>query len=390
MTLGMLRKVQRLAGLVVALGVVSGELRAADELPPAQNEAAADVVADRAPELGLVLGDVWLTPFVAPAYTPELGFLLSAGGMLSFRADPKSPRSSVPMSVSYSASGALVLDARVRSYLAGDRVRFDIDVWSKDMVDHYFGATYPAARDTELGEDTRYHRRSYQLKPVLLGRVMSSLFAGALLDINRTEATEMSSSMEVDPAVVTGGSAISNVGSGPMVRFDTRDFPQNAFDGMLLQGSFAMYRTVGVAQSTYQVLDLDYRQYLPLPRATLAWNVRARHGFGDVPWTELGGVGSPYDLRGYRWGRYRQKAIAYGIVEYRHRFVGAPSELGRHGAVAWVGLGTLGADYTSLEGVLPNVGVGYRLVVQDRLNARLDVGLGRGERALYFNFSEAF
>ena len=119
-------------------------------------------------------------------------------------------------------------------------------------------------------------------------------------------------------------------------------------------------------------------------------NVRARHGFGDVPWTELGGVGSPYDLRGYRWGHYRQKAVAYGIVEYRRRFANADSALGRHGAVAGLGLGPLGDDYMHLEGTLPNVGVGYRLVIQGRLNARLDVGLGRGESALYFNFSEAF
>jgi hemolysin activation/secretion protein len=210
------------------------------------------------------------------------------------------------------------------------------------------------------------------------------------VDINRTEATAMSPKMAADAAVVAGGSDIGNVGSGPVVRFDTRDFPENAFEGVLLQGSYATYRSKGAAQALFQVLDLDYRHYLPLPSATLAWNVRARHGFGNVPWTELGGVGSPYDLRGYRWGRYRQRAVAYGIVEYRLRFSSEDSPLGRHGAVAWIGVGTLGVDYAHLEGTLPNVGVGYRLVVQGRLNARLDVGQGRGERAMYFNFSEAF
>lgn len=350
----------------------------------------ADASSEVAPEIGLKLGDVWLTPFVAPAYTPELGLLMAAGGMLSVRTDAKSPRTSLPASVAYGMSKALVLDARLRSYFFADSVRFDVDAWSKDMTDHYFGATYQDARDTELGDETRYHRRSYQLKPVLLGRVVSNLFAGVLLDINRTEATEMSAAMAADAAVLAAGSDIANVGSGPVVRFDTRDFPQNAFDGLLLQGSYAMYRSAGVVRSQYQVLELDYRQYVPLPSATLAWNVRARHGFGDIPWTELGNLGSPYDLRGYRWGRYREKAVAYGILEYRLRFGAAGNELGRHGAVAWAGMGTLGPSYGHLEGVLPNVGVGYRVVVQGRLNARLDVGLGRGERALYFNFSEAF
>jgi hypothetical protein len=380
-----------LAGLLVALGAGATRARAADEPPPAPDEAAvADAAVSAAPEIGLKLGDVWLTPFVAPAYTPELGLVLAAGGMLSARMDAKSPRSSLPMSIAYGLSKALVFDARLRSFFFSDRVRVDVDVWAKEMTDHYFGATYEVAHETELGEDTRYHRHSYQLRPVLLGRVVANLFAGVSLDVNRTQASDMSETMASDPAVVAGGGDIANVGSGPVVRYDTRDFSQNAFDGLLLEASYSMYRTQGTVSSLYEVAELDYRQYLPLPSATLAWNVRARHGFGDVPWTELGGVGSPYDLRGYRWGHYRQKAIAYGIVEYRLRFQSEKSPFGRHGAVAWLGLGTLGSDYAHLEGVLPNIGVGYRLVVQGRLNARLDFGVGHGESALYFNFSEAF
>jgi hypothetical protein len=388
----MLRARVSCAGLLIALAVGALEARAANEPPPPPDEAAAaEVAAELAPEIGLQLGKVWLTPFVAPAYTPELGPMLAAGAMLSMRTDARSPRSSLPMSVAYGLSQALVLDARLRAYFFADGLRVDVDAWAKDMTDHYFGATYREARETELGEDTQYHRRSFQLKPVLLGRVVSNLFAGVLVDINRTEATAMNPKMAADPAVIAGGSDIGNVGSGPLMRYDTRDFPQNAFQGMLLQASYAAYRSTGGGRALFQVLDLDYRQYVPLPSATLAWNFRARQGFDDVPWTELGGVGSPYDLRGYRWGRYRQKAIAYGILEYRLRLSSASeSELGRHGAVAWIGLGTLGVDYAHLEGTLPNVGVGYRLIVQGRLNARLDVGLGRGERALYFNFSEAF
>jgi len=387
----MLRVGVGLAGLLIVLAGGVNEARAANEPLPLPNDAAlADTVAEMAPELALSLGDLWITPFVAPAYTPELGLVLAGGAMLSLRTDDKSPRSSLPVSVSYGMSRAVVIDARMRAYLFADRLRFDVDAWGKDMTDHYFGATYEEARETSLGDDTRYHRRAYQVKPLVLGRLMTSLYAGVMVDVSHTRASEMSPKMASDPAVVAAGDDIGNVGSGPVVRFDSRDYPENAFQGLLLQGSYATYRSVGITPAQFQVLDLDYRHYLPLPSATLAWNLRARHGFGDVPWTELGGVGSPYDLRGYRWGHYRQKAVAYGIVEYRRRFANENSPLGSHGAVAWLGLGTLGDDYMHLEGTLPNVGVGYRLVIQGRLNARLDVGLGRGESALYFNFSEAF
>ena len=39
-------------------------------------------------------------------------------------------------------------------------------------------------------------------------------------------------------------------------------------------------------------------------------------GVGNVPFTELPSFGSPFDLRGYYWGKYRDKTMAYGILEY--------------------------------------------------------------------------
>jgi len=181
------------------------------------------------------------------------------------------------------------------------------------------------------------------------------------------------------------------------VRFDSRDFPQNAFRGVLVQGSYAAYVTSNAELGGYQIFDLDYRQYLPIGRegSVLAWALRSRMGFGEIPWGELGMLGSPFDLRGYRWGRYRQKTIAYGMLEYRFTF-GAGSgpdgavALSRHGVVGWLGAGTLGSDLGSLEGALPNIGLGYRFAVQGRLNARVDIGVGRESRAVYFNFTEAF
>ena len=80
----MLRAGVRLIGLLLALELGANGAQAADERPPSPDEAAlADATNEVAPEIGLKLGDVWLTPFVAPAYTPELGLLVAAGGMFA-------------------------------------------------------------------------------------------------------------------------------------------------------------------------------------------------------------------------------------------------------------------------------------------------------------------
>jgi len=266
------------------------------------------------------------------------------------------------------------------------------------MTDHYFGVGYDSARNTELGDDTtKYHRQWFLIKPILLRRVASDLFVGALFDLNQTIATDLNPQMAMDPYVLEDGTSNSNFGAGPVLRFDSRDFPQNAARGVLLQASYAAYATSNAELDGYQIFDLDYRQYLPIVRegSVLAWSVRTRMASGDVPWGELGMLGSPFDLRGYRWGRYRQRTIAYAMAEYRFTFSAGATPAGRaalsrHGLVGWLGAGTLGADIGSLEGVLPNIGAGYRFAVQGRLNARIDVGVGRESQAVYFNFTEAF
>jgi hypothetical protein len=101
-------------------------------------------------------------------------------------------------------------------------------------------------------------------------------------------------------------------------------------------------------------------------------------------------LGTGYDLRAYVEGRYRDRSTLVGVAEYRHMFVRSNGELSRHGFVAWAGAGSLGTDMTHLHGIVPAVGVGYRLEVQPRGNGRVDFGFGQASHGIYFNFNEAF
>jgi len=87
------------------------------------------------PALGWNWKGTWLTPIAAPAYTPELGVLLLAGGMLSFRADADSPRSSLPFNIGYGTVGAIVYSSLLKAYFDHDRYRLDLDTWVKVLKD---------------------------------------------------------------------------------------------------------------------------------------------------------------------------------------------------------------------------------------------------------------
>jgi len=228
------------------------------------------------------------------------------------------------------------------------------------------------------------------------------MLIGPMFDINMTTASEVSPGMAADPYYQKFGPSNRNTGLGAVLQYDSRDVVANAWSGVYFNAQAMSYARGFGSDNDYQAYEFDYRQYQQLGREgrTLAWTIRTRFTAGDVPWAELSMVASSYDLRGYRQGRYRDKAMLYGVVEYRYQFTSSKREsgLGRNGFVAWVGAGSLAPTLGELKSVLPNWGVGYRFEVQPRMSVRMDVGFGKEYTAsggkfapaVYFSFAEAF
>ena len=82
--------------------------------------------------------------------------------------------------------------------------------------------------------------------------------------------------------------------------------------------------------------------------------------------------------------------MIFFLGEYRHMFEKQSGDLSKHGVVAWMGTGSIGADPSQFEKWLPNFGFGYRFEVQPRMNLRVDIGIGKETSGFYFNFNEAF
>jgi outer membrane protein assembly factor BamA len=271
------------------------------------------------------------------------------------------------------------------------------------MPDHYWGVGYDEATNTTKGSDTTaYDRFWWQINPKVLWQFREDLFAGVNLDFNQTKASDMSAGVANDPYIQAQGTDNFNAGAGLIFMHDSRDVPVNAYSGWLLSGSATFYGSYLGSHNTYQIFEIDYRQYQQIvrPGSTLAWKVYSRTGSGDVPWPEMTQVGNPFNLRGYYWGHYRNVVGNYVLLEYRYKFMTNKQNRlrpyegrkeSRHGFVVWVGLGTIGSDWNVQWGNwMPNAGVGYRFEVQTRMNARIDFGVGKETYGIYFNFNEAF
>jgi outer membrane protein assembly factor BamA len=342
-------------------------------------------------------GKLMITPLAGPGYTPELGGLIAATTMISFKTsgeDSLVQRSSLPTAIGITTTGAYFFSSILTSYWLQDKLRINADLWFKDMPDNYWGVGYEAGKNYPKGDSTTAYNRTWVwFNPRFLWQFRKHNFIGLNLDLNYTKASDVSPGMQSDSYYQKFGNENFNSGVGLIYQYDSRDIPVNAWKGFYANLSATFYGSFLGGKNNYQVYQLDARKYFNLfsrKGSTLATQLKFRASTGDVPYGELSQPGTPFDLRGYTWGQYRDKDMLFAIAEYRYMFMKKNGNLSKSGVVGWVGAGTLGETVSTFTGILPDFGIGYRFEVQPRMNLRIDFGWGVETFGFYFNFNEAF
>lgn len=341
-------------------------------------------------------GKPLFTPLAGPAYTPEMGFTIAGGVMISFKTNPMDSliqRSSSPVMFGLTSTGGIFANSLISTYWLEDKLRIYGDFVYKDMPDHYFGVGYEDASTTpESDSTTAYQRQWWLINPRFLWQFKTNWFGGFIFDANATNVSEPSQGMLENEYYQKFGPDNMNIGMGLLLRYDSRDIPVNAWKGLYVDARATFYSSAIGSNNDYQVYEIDARKYLSMGRdgRTLAFQFDSRIGVGDMPYGEMSQLGTPFDLRGYRWGQYRHNSMLFLLGEYRHMFLKKNGKLSKHGVVGWLGTGSIGKDPSEFTHWLPNGGIGYRLEVQPRMNLRIDIGFGKDTRGFYFNFNEAF
>jgi len=341
-------------------------------------------------------GKLMIMPLAGPAYTPELGFTIAGGIMTSFKTNPGDSliqRSSAPMMLGVTSTGAYFAGTKLTTFWKEDKIRIYADLNFKNMPDNYWGVGYNEGFNTEKGDSTTaYTRTWWQIYPKFLWQFRKHFFIGPQIDFNYTKGKEASPGVSEDPYYKQFNNKPFNAGLGFVFQLDSRDIPVNAWGGAFIETALAFYGPYIGGDNIYQVLNVDLRKYWKVKREgrTIAAQIRGRFSTGDVPYGEMSQPGTPFDLRGYTWGRYRDESMVYAIGEYRHMFKKRDGSISPHGIIGWLGVGTLGETVENFGKWLPSAGIGYRLEVQPRMNLRIDIGFGKETSGFYFNFNEAF
>ncbi|WP_291584046.1 BamA/TamA family outer membrane protein [Bacteroides sp.] len=343
-----------------------------------------------------------------PSYTPDFGFLIGGSALMTFRMNPSDTtqqRSVVPMAIAFMFNGGLNLFSKPQLFFKGDRFRIFGQFSYKNTQENFYGIGYTTNKNYVRSDTTSQYRYSgVQINPWFLFRLgESNFFAGPQIDINYDKMSKPAKYL-VDQSsyIEAGGTAhgYSNLSSGLgfLLTYDTRDIPANAYRGIYLDFRGVMYQKFFGSDNEFYRLEIDYRQYKTVgQRKVIAWTAQTKNVFGDVPLNKYALSGTPFDLRGYYMGQYRDKSSHVIMGEYRQMFNTDKSTwikkmVSHIGFVAWGGCGFMGPNPTKIEGVLPNAGVGLRIEVQPRMNVRLDIGrnMVNKQNLFYFNMTEAF
>lgn len=340
---------------------------------------------------------------------PGYGFSLGIGGAVSFytdSADWSLRRSEIPVYFGFALSKpfSFRVTADPVFYFNENRLKLSANIMYRNWLEYYYGVGYVTNKSTKRDKSyNTYKSEMIKFSPKVQFKLFPYLYAGIAIDIWHETITHPTQFLLSDPyymAMLGTSEKASATGTGVGINanYDSRDFPNDAYHGALLDLSAMIYTSIFGGNAKYGTLAIDYRQYLQLGgrKRVIAWNITSNNVFGsDIPFTHYATIGGINDFRGYYDYQYRDKSILTAQLEYRH-MLEIDSEWGillnRFGFAAWAGVGFMGNNPVKYNAVLPQVGAGLRFAIRDRLNFRLDVAYNTVDRDVlwYFSFSEAF
>ncbi|QNE38107.1 BamA/TamA family outer membrane protein [Hymenobacter sp. NBH84] len=190
-------------------------------------------------------------------------------------------------------------------------------------------------------------------------------------------------------------------GVGPSLLYDGRDNVLATYRGNFVDAHILF--NGGALGSDYRFTryQIDARHFNPLfgsNNTILALQFMGQYHSGDVPFRELGGMGgtlggaiynNAYLMRGIYEARFRDRQFTTVQAEIRQKLIW------RFDIAAFIAAGQVGYDLndytfdgTKLAG---GVGARFRFNRRDRLNIRLDYGVGSGGNSgIIFAVGEAF
>lgn len=332
--------------------------------------------------------------FVFPLlyYTPDTRFAAGAVGVYYFNTgdtlsqEGKNTRLSyVKMLADYTQNRQLDVWSSWNVFTNKEKYLFKGEVRFRNFPDRFYGIG-----NTSLKEHEEFY--SYDLmkfKLLALRQFRKRFFIG--LDYQFSYEYNFTHQLggELISGTIEGYNGGIGSGIGGVVTYDTRDNVVNAYSGMLFEVSSYVFDERLGGNFNFSTVNLTFNKYWELKENhILALNAVSVLNFGRIPFLDMAKVGNDDILRGYASNRFRDNHFAGLQLEYRFPV------WRRFGMVVFTGVGDVfrTANDIKMSSLKYSFGSGIRYAIntKERLNVRLDYGIGRSSDAFYIMLTEAF
>ena len=249
-----------------------------------------------------------------------------------------------------------------------------------------------------IGPDSQSERISlidgnYSLfRERFLRAVIPSLYVGLELDYQRLSSVKYKDVTPNHQQPSVGANGSTNLGLGLGILYDNIHNALNPRKGIYSEWVVLNYNRDFGSDFNFTSYITDNRFYVPVKKNNvLAAQLYGQFTLGNAPFNMLSLMGGESLMRGYYLGRYRDKNLIAGQLEYRI----LPFKFSkRWGASAFMAAGQVYDENETFQfkNLLPTGGLGLRFLVfpEKDIYTRIDVAFTEEGRGIYFFIGEAF
>jgi len=235
----------------------------------------------------------------------------------------------------------------------------------------------------------RYDFRQVFIHPQLMRKIYRDFYVGVTYEMQHVFNFNYIPDGIFDQQHVTGRYGGTVSGLGLVFTWDSRNNAFSSTQGSYIQWQIVDFNNCIFSDFNYTSMLVDIRKYISMRRRDVwGFNLISHMTFGDVPIRNMAILGGQEIMRGYYEGRFTDNQMVAAQTEYRLHV------WRRFGMVAFLGYGKVMRDWRSfsVKDLKYSYGAGIRYAInkKEKLNLRLDYGLGEHTQALYFGVSETF
>jgi outer membrane protein assembly factor BamA len=327
--------------------------------------------------------------FVIPIWgiSPETGIKLgvSVGYVFRMTDDGETRPSLIRLNTSYTQEEQFNIRPSFDVFFKKNRYNLKGQYVFNDFNEYYWGVGNTAPESAKELYDFNQHRFNVRL----MRQVVKDVYVGAQLMYEKIYKSQFSSLSQAPMSEVKGINGYEVLGAGLAFAYDNRDNIYFPLRGAYLEISNHFFQQHSLSDYKFNAVTIDLRKYFPLWKENVfAINGIGAFNGGQVPYRQMGTIGTENFMRGYYNGRFRDHHM-FSVQGELRKTIWGPL-----GMAVFGGVGNVGNSFNNLgKNLKPNYGIGFRAMVirKEHINARLDIGFGeKNIRGFYFTLSEAF